>query len=413
MITVTLQFKWNNAWTVPDRLRLNGQGQPRLASACAYFVKAATRACLCFPSSIEEFNVQVHAKSNRAVLQGKIDQLAVNVKQSKSSWLNVNQFDLQSVKLDLGWKPLFFLSAPMLFILSRSFRFLVIMYWYLWTVRKLWSYTTTNNDHSFLNKVQSIEDKIQRFMSVNRCKLDYNLILTDRNLADSMLLRRGLKSVLQSLMENSVLKTAAAAGDTAEIILMENEKARDSSSSLKEPKFKLTRLLSATSFELRETPSFADGRLIMFSKADIPDGSLTGDSDRWSYLDFTLRTSLKAGKAMIGEQKQNVLQFAYPECRFDVTAAPLPDVIGGFLPPVLWLPVGSGIAIPLGEKHELKRAVISNGKCQLNGRVSFSKSKYSSKENQNLLRDAQNFFENSSNSLPSLKAAKSNPNAQK
>eukprot|EP00546_Thalassionema_frauenfeldii_P019880 CAMPEP_0178894668 /NCGR_PEP_ID=MMETSP0786-20121207/147_1 /TAXON_ID=186022 /ORGANISM="Thalassionema frauenfeldii, Strain CCMP 1798" /LENGTH=241 /DNA_ID=CAMNT_0020564789 /DNA_START=553 /DNA_END=1278 /DNA_ORIENTATION=- len=241
--------------------------------------------------------------------------------------------------------------------------------------------------------------------------MDYNLILTDKNLADSMLLRRGLKSVLQSLMENSVLKTAAAAGDTAEIMLMENEKAFDSSS-LKEPKFKLTRLLSATSFDLRETPSFADGRLIMFSKADIPDGSLTGDNDRRSYLDFTLRTSLKAGKVMIGEQKQNVLQFAYPECRFDVTAAPLPGVIGGLLPPVLWLPVGSGIGVPLGEKHELKRAVISNGKCQLNGCVSFFESKCS-KENQNLLSGAQNFFEKSSNSLPSLKAAKSNPNAPK
>merc|ERR1712070_1275784 len=103
---------------------------------------------------------------------------------------------------------------------------------------------------------------------------------------------------------------------------------------------KLSRLLSATAFELREAPTFhpEDGKnhLQFVSVAILPE-----DQAR---LEFVLRTTLEAGR-----KRDCLIRLMQPECRFDVKEAtsslPLPKVVSELLPKIIWLPIGAGVSI--------------------------------------------------------------------
>lgn len=384
------------AWSIPDKLRLNSNGQPRLCSAVGVGLNIMTRAALCFPSSSEEFAIKVSSKSNRAVLRGDIQQISIHVKQSKSPLLQLNQFDLQGSNLKFGWIPLVLTVAPlaMPFLVSAIRRYLLLMitYYCLWKMRK--QRLATDSSNRIINRSAdntesevSLGARLKGALGGAPCNLNYSMVLTNDNIENSTILRRAANLILESLMTNSVLKTAAIAGDTAQM-LQDVETDESGKLVLKESSFQLTKLLSATSFELLQAPTFAnDGHLVLTSQAVLPSQSS---------LDFILRTKIQgnemAREGKIFSEKQYGLEFAYPECRFETAAAPLPGLIkNNILPPILWLPVGPGVAVPLGKQHQIKGVYISEGKCRLNGRISF----FEKEQRRGLLRRKfENFFSN-------------------
>ena len=216
--------------------------------------------------------------------------------------------------------------------------------------------------------------------------MKYTTTLSDDDVARSSLLQLSLRSVLRSLMINSVLGVAATAMDTVKMLATaETDKAgalvlpaqQSSQQGTNTNNMVLTKLLSATSFEL-VSANFSSGRLVLESEAVLPDGD-EGDGDNTSMdqrsrLSFSLRTKPEATTNaalpfdILGKRKQQrALAFSEPECRFSVGAA-VGGKLGALLPDV-WLSVGAGVAVPLGLNHSLRRIDIQNGVCQIKGQV--------------------------------------------
>lgn len=230
------------------------------------------------------------------------------------------------------------------------------------------------------------------------CHLDYEMTLTNDDVASSPAIRSFAKSLLQSFMASSILPMAAAASDTAKLLLkseeelvrgklpstdalatMWNEKGSDSS-------FQLSRLLSATSFDLKGGPFLirdiiGKPYLELPCVASIPSGE--GQPRSSNQLDFTLRTKLVPRKDLLlpapeggGRKKGNGLEFSAPDCRVDVDAA-FPNRSGwakNLIPEVVWLPIGSaGMVLPLGRGHIVRRIRVADGDgiCRIQGRMRF------------------------------------------
>jgi hypothetical protein len=198
------------------------------------------------------------------------------------------------------------------------------------------------------------------------------------------LLQLSLRSILRSLMINSVLGVAASAVDTVKMLAVAET---DKSGALGLPQqpqqgntntMVFTKLLSATSFEL-VSANFDSGRLVLESEAVLPDGDEGGDIDKRSRLSFSLRTTpegtttaappSESPQRGYAKRKQRVLAFSEPECRFSMGAV-VGGPLGALLPDFVWLPVGAGVAVPLGSNHRLRRVDIQNGICHITGQVS-------------------------------------------
>lgn len=395
--------------TIPSKFRLNRHGQPRLCSVVGVALNGLTRAGLCFPSSFNELSVQVKADSNRAVLQGNIQDISIRVQDSKSKWLMVDQFQLRASNLQLGRAPSLILATM---FLRPTLLLRCLLGWSLWRIygNYVKNFLRTNSTTSsyyykdFQPQWRKFRAKAKEFMGGVPISANYDLTLTDDNLKNSVLLQRFSRMVLESLMQNSVLQVAAAAGDTAMLLqdaqnnnnnksgVLRNAKLEESSLALSklksgklnpqsafsapesaEKSFKLTQLLSATSFELRETPTFSqDGRLLFPGRAVFPDGS--------AHLDFDLRTLIQARNTPSWMRDMNTnnnplpqdgIAFDSPQCLFDMDAASgsIPGFLGKLLPSVLWIPVGPGVVLPLGPQHQVERVTINSGNCQLQGQL--------------------------------------------
>ena len=230
--------------------------------------------------------------------------------------------------------------------------------------------------------------------------LSFEMVLSNENLENSFLFTQSSKFLLRFLMKNSVLQTAAIVGDAVNDNSIQTSVSKPSSQqntnllpsasgklakinqqdtptppsdpSRDSPKNKLSRLLSATAFELREPPTFRpeDGKnhLEFISVAILPE-----DQAR---LDFVLRTTLVAGR-----NRGFLLQLVQPECRFDVKEAtsslPLPKIVSGLLPKVLWLPIGPGVSIGGDDENSSnggglaiqELTVLPEGKCKVGGNI--------------------------------------------
>ena len=438
--------------TVPSKVRLNRHGQPRLCSVVGAILKGVTRTALCFPSTTDEFSVAVTADSNRHVLRGNLNDVSIRVQDSRSKvfgGLSLGEFQLQASQLDLGYTPLVAVLSTVWLLLRPGLLWRIFLGYYLWSFYGGYLQKTLlakSNLQSFNRYYlqplwQSFRKEAKRLLGGSfPCHANYSVTLTDDNLKQSGLLRRGSGSILEFLMRNSALQIAAAVGDTS-MILQQQQKQRDSQrlisdnrkkgniknisdgqlsfspnrndqpppgSAAPEYNFQLTQLLSATSFELREAPTFTDdGHWLLPSRAVLPKIKNNGknmNADSGS-LDFVLRTTIQptsntledlstllpdwmnnGGKdSNSGQQNGNGIVFGSPECRFDVDLAAasrvIPGVLGKLLPPVLWIPVGPGVMLPLKSsipllgqqqiKHRIQRIDIVGGKCQLKGRLTF------------------------------------------
>ena len=375
----TILVEPSSAWSaVPRRIRLNSKGQPRLCSVVGLTLNVMTRSILCLPTSCNDFSIDVAATSNRQILRGNIQKISINVRQSRSPFLQVDRFQLDGSNLTLGWTPLVLASLPFVIKIFKPPIFKLLALFWFWKIIRAKRLDTSEGTATAANGMKSpssttttlgLSDRLKKALGGSPCQLDYMLLLTNDDMRNSSLLRYLTNTVLQSLMENSVLKTAAVAGDTARILQDASIDADTGQLILKESNFRLTRLLSATSFELENSPQFtSDGHFLLPSKAVIRDEASQGSSQ--STLYFTLRTRIQGNDIWLQgkEGKQHALEFASPEIFFDVQNTSLPRVVLAFLQ-ALWVPVGSGVAFPLGRRHRIQLVRITDGRFQMNGRL--------------------------------------------
>ena len=465
LLTTTIVLDVTNALAIaiPDKLRLNQHtGEPRTCSVIGGALHLMTRVallggpCSTFTSKgNDKFQIKVSAESNRAALQGKIQQVSIRVQDSKSPfgwhWLEVDTFEVEGSNLKLGWMPLI-LSAgiPMMLFLRPARRLLwtLSFYYYMWTLmqklrltsRSRVSVTDNNTDTGSSARIRNKQamtqkqtpfDTFKKYISTKvggePSELRYTVVLSNDNLANSVLLKQCCKFLLKSLMQNSVLQTAATVGDAMAVkennnrrmnmmgqntnmqtngktnqagelaIWQQQQQQQQQQQPLQQSNDnKLSKLLSATSFEMLKAPTFQEGKYLQFvSQAVLPDNQ--------GRLDFVLRTKIQGGGMGHNHSNNNngnnypcLLQFVQPEIGFDVKEATsyllLPNIVSIFLPKVLWLPVGSGIAIggqssagdgdgssTRNSFHSIQNVqLLKEGKCLIQGQLSFLQKKTSS-----------------------------------
>ena len=440
--TIILNLSTTNALTtivIPDKIRLNQRtGQPRICSVIGGALNIMTRVALLGGSSTskDKLQIKVKAESNRAAIQGKLQQVSIRVQDSKSLFrlLEVDTFEVEGSNLKLGWMPLIISAGlPLTFFLHParrlvSFVWTLSCYYYLWTLIQKLLLASQGLVEPAIEKqttqtpFDKFKLKLKKLVGGEPSELQYTVVLSNDNLANSVLLKQACKFLLNSLMQSSVLQTAAIVGDVVQennnrleqntntntntntqtntrtnaagelAIWQQQQQQQQQQQPLQQANNnQLSKLLSATSFTMLQAPTFNEGKYLQFnSQAVLPD-----DQGR---LDFVLRTKIRGG-GMGNDDRNNsdngpgVLQFVQSECGFDITKAtsylPLPNIVSNFLPKVLWLPVGSGIAIggrtpsqsPGGDGdhrarsssfHSIESAqVLSEGKCRIQGRLSF------------------------------------------
>mmetsp|Transcript_18417 Transcript_18417/g.42953 ORF Transcript_18417/g.42953 Transcript_18417/m.42953 type:complete len:212 (+) Transcript_18417:3-638(+) len=159
--------------------------------------------------------------------------------------------------------------------------------------------------------------------------------------------------------------------------------------------FPFSKLLSATSFELRDAPTFGEDINNNVSSNSNPYlflpcvAVLPKDQGR---LDFTLRTFLRprfnvpvvasssssyspGSTPQRPTQRRNALEFTTPDCRIDVEAALNNNDNAwtqNILPSVVWLPIGSvGILLRLIPRGHVIDSVqsVDGTCCQVTGRL--------------------------------------------
>jgi len=373
------------------RLRKDSNGNPRLASLVEILISSVTRFGLC-ARSVEQLSVQVDAKSNRAVLKGDLKKVSIRVKNSRGPFLHVSGIEIQGSDLHLGWRPLAYTTFPLAWLFLRPPPFFMLLCLIILFKKER---IPISRDQS---KNESLLSRFKNELGGSPCTLDYSISLHDDNVKKSKLLQIALRMILRSLMLNSVLGVAATTADTMTILSnafdpnqLESERnpnkllagtTNDSGSSQQlqneanqqsQPLY-LTQLLEATSFELVNS-NFSNGRILFDAQAIFPDNkqqtdnanaySCNNDTSR-SRLNFTLRTTPKP----YYDEQRYAMAFTTPECRFSVGNA-MGGVILKTLPDWnVWLPVGSGVVIPFGTHHRVRKVNVADGSCRVSGRVS-------------------------------------------
>ena len=405
-------------------------GKPRACRAIEKTIGLATRVALLGGgggkqsqnenSGVSKWTrIEVDADSNRSALSGNLNKLSITVCNSRSplGLLDVESLTVEGNDLNLGLSPLVTTTGVPLILLVPPVRrtvWTLSLSYYLWTVAKRLAKRGAMTKGSSATTASSIEQSMEatevfvdgwrkRLMGGSPSNFSFEMIVSNENLENSFLLTQSSKFLLRFLMKNSVLQTAAIVGDAVNDNSIQtsipkspsqqkNNLLSNASGKLarinqqetpqppldpasESPKNKLSRLLSATAFELREAPTFRpeDGKnhLQFVSVAILPE-----DQGR---LDFVLRTTLVAGR-----NRDCLLQLVQPECRFDVEEAtsslPLPKIVSGLLPKVLWLPIGPGVSIGGDGENSSNGGglsireitIVPEGKCKIGGDILLS-----------------------------------------
>lgn len=379
LLLITSRSSCTDALTIPSRIRVDSNGKPRLAWLAGKMIGLGTRVGL-LARSAKSISVNVDAYSNRAVLRGELKELSIMVNSARGPMLQISKLQLKGSDLRLGWWPLLYSSAPIVWMVIRPSLLFVVFSLLLYSSMRRHNSEQQNNGESLL---ETLREKLDG----KPCSVNYQVYITDQDVANSNILQIGLESVLRSLMLNSVLGVAAAAADTMQIIQSSEEGSSKKPSTqvtnlllnpadeigsttgqdiaddevrAKEPQM-LMKLLEATDFQLINT-TFCDKRLYLNADAVYP------ETEGQTRLSYTLRTSLQPTVF----DNQHALVFASPECRFSLGST-IGGPLGKFLPE-LWLPVGPGVSLSLGLRHRIQRVnIAAKESCTIQGQLSFFK----------------------------------------
>jgi hypothetical protein len=224
------------------------------------------------------------------------------------------------------------------------------------------------------------------------------MTVSEDDVAQSLVLRLGLRTVLRSLVENSIVGAAVALVDDARgvggkerwgrgggrrgkgfpllpggradpndaLALFPKDDSRQRQQ--KQQQQGLTSaLLSATTFELKKA-SFKDGRIILQAEATVPNEEDVAP-DKKRALPFTIRAKLEPAssaevRGALPRQEYHALGFANPDCRLNTNPLTAGTMLGRLIPDVLWLPfgIGTGVAVPFGRNCQIHRAEIAPDK---------------------------------------------------
>lgn len=377
--------------------------QPRVALSIEYITKWFIKYILLSKCS-ESLTVHINASSNRAILKGNISKLSVSARNCifRFKLLSFRRLDINGVNLQLGYLPLLLPMMPyILWSLRRYIRRVMITLFIL-------QITGYFDSDKVSKQFGSIKGKLYKFIGSPRPpSVNYSIAIASDDIENSLLLRFWLRTILQSLVQNSVVGAAAALGDAAQQSIEAEKKRVRSNETLflpgsvassnilsqqeeQQQKGLTSALLSATSFEL-ENARFMEDRIVFDAKAVLPK-----DENGVTNLQFCIRaklaptTILDKGEDTLqlqnDQEKYNAVGFLNPECR--LATNPLFATIGGasllkqiapnLISEYIWLPFGMGVAIRLGRDCRIYRANISPDKedsgfvCKIDGSINNS-----------------------------------------
>jgi hypothetical protein len=369
--------------------------RPRLALAVEVAIRRVAAAALL--RSCGSLEVEIRASSNLALLRGEIDLF------SASAWdvvfrcgiLGLRRADVRARDVRLGCLPLILPLSPFL----------------LWRLRRhLWSAalvaTLLPSSRPALRRAWV---RLWRALGARPSTVGFSLTVAEDDVGRSLALRHGLRAVLRSLVENSVVGAAAALVDDARggggggggwgggkerdrrrrggrgglppLLPGGRAGAANDDALALFPKRDLQQqrqglasaLLSATTFELKKT-LFADGRIVLRGEATVPnEDAAAGDEKR--VLPFAIRARLEPASSADATAasrrpadtggwpprrgRRDALGFASPDCRLNTGPLTAGTVLGRLIPDVLWVPFGPGVVVPLGWGFRIHRAEVA------------------------------------------------------
>ena len=356
--------------------------KPRLVSLLETTIKWCTKYLLL--KQCATILVDINATSNRALLQGKINAFSISMRDCmfRFNMLSFKKLDISGNNLHLGYMPFILPLLPFLLWRMRS---------YIWTafvsvfILQMTGYIEPNAA-ALSHIYQRVKERMYNIVGARSSTINYSMAITEKNIANSLILMFWLKGILRSLVDNSVVGAAAVFGDVQKEVDSEirRQAASDrravpllpsSNDSISVPPQQsdqqqglTSALLSATNFELHKT-MYQNNRIVLEATAVVPEK----DSNTSRRYPFTIRakiipTTVINGQLIKNGDKYNALGFANPECRLNSTPLTAGTILGKFIPDVLWIPFGAGVAVQLGKNNcRIYRADISKDVCRLDG----------------------------------------------
>ena len=256
--------------------------------------------------------------------------------------MSLQRCHVNASNLQLGYLPVI---IPLLPYLLWRLRFYFVIAWFVQLSGRQ-------------NPFQSIMGQLLYILGARPSHVNYSLVIDEDDINRSHLFRFGLRTVLRSLVENSVVGAAASIIDDARnqgIPLLPGGSSSDANKN-QQQRGVSSALLSATTFNLKKA-SFSDGRVVLQALGTMPDN--VGNSiGKQQMLPFTIRAKLEpASTATDGEN--NALGFVNSDCRLNTNPLTAGTMFGKLMPDILWIPFGPGVIIPVGRSLRIHRADIA------------------------------------------------------
>ena len=208
------------------------------------------------------------------------------------------------------------------------------------------------------NPFQSIMGQLLYMLGARPSNINYSLVIDEDDINRSHLFRFGLRTVLRSLVQNSVVGAAASLVDDArnQGIPLLSGSGSDANKN-QQPRGLSSTLLSATTFDLKKT-SLSDGRVVLQALGTIPNDKAENLIGKQQMLPFTIRAKLEPASTTY-DGENDALGFVNSDCRLNTNPLTTGTMLGRLIPDILWIPFGSGVIIPVGRSLRIHRADIA------------------------------------------------------
>lgn len=386
--------------SIPSKIRVDQNGRPRLCGVIEAAIGVGTRVAL-LAANVEKCKVRIHANSNREILRGNLGRFTLDLHQARGPLLRVQSLHVEGTQMKLGLWPLLLSTAPLVWMMVQPpLGLLLLCFWVSRSNAYQRLVSTQREVRNAKGPPQPWFQRVRNKLGGSPCSLDYSLVLSQSDMSHSRMLQFALRSLLRSLMLNSVLGAAAVAADTMAVLQQDSTRTQKSQLKRISPTssfllnseerstvnkeggipskeesnpLMLTQLLDATKFELINVTIADQNRLWLDADAVFP------DEDK-SRLSYTLRvqpipTRIPVDETATGGSaaKQNALALANPECRFSLGDSLPNQPFWGRWVPDLWISVGAGVAVPL-TRHHLINSIETTSEsiestCNVKGRV--------------------------------------------